>query len=326
MRFEPYRPALLPPLVAFWNRAFAARRNFFPVTEEIFRARVTEKRTGLEAFDPEGFVVALQGDRPAGFIHVGVRPEALCRTLDPEWPGGTQGYVAFLWVDLARRGRGVGAELWHRGLARLAGTRQVVIDGQCVNPFYGNSEGPFAPFWGTPEGPAVEQTDGTTQRFLARKGYAPRFRGLQLALDLAEARVPARQEALAEAGGLGYEAAVLHGEYPEVGRPAGERRRVDPSRDYECAVVRRKGRTAGMVCVYPLREARPGLWGVYEAKVADEDRGKGLGRILLALAIDRLRDREAAALEALTLPELSTAARQLYLEVGFKPATEWAIY
>ncbi len=326
MRFETWRPALLAEVVRFWNRAFAGKRNFFPVTEALFRRRVIEKRTAVEAFDPKGWIAAREGAELAGFIHAGVRPEAACRALDPSWRGGTQGYVGFLWVDPAHRRKGAGTELWRRALARLEGTRQVVVDGQCLNPFYGNSEGPFAPFWGPPEGVGVEWGDSATQKFLARKGFAPRFRGVHLALDLGRregAPLEGSRRAMARAG---FELGLFPSACPEVGRPEGERRPVPPGLDFESAAAAKGGKTAGTIVYFPLREVREGLWAIYEASVSEPYRGKALGRRLLQAALARMRGAGARSVEVLTIPELSPAAEKLYGSEGFERVGAWAIY
>lgn len=325
MRFSPWTPSLLPAMVAFWNRCFASRRNFHPVTEALFRERVTKRETSTERFDASRFIVARDGKEIAGFIHVGERPESLCRTLDPEWRGGTQGYVAFLFVDPGRRRKGLGTELWHRGLARLKSTRQVVIDGQCFNPYYGNSEGPFTPFWGTPEGVSVDWSDSATKKFLARKGFAPRFKGVQLALDLAACTdtVEKATQALVRQG-MSLE--VLKGAYPELGKPQGARRPMPEGLDFEVVTAVRRGRVAGLIAYYPMREVRPDLYGVYEAVVVPEWRGKSLGRRLLEAARGRMRSLGGVSCEVLTLPELSPAAHKLYFTSGFQPVQNWAIY
>ncbi|MBI3855601.1 MAG: GNAT family N-acetyltransferase [Planctomycetes bacterium] len=320
MKFGPWTPSLLPATVRFWNRAFASRRNFVPLTDRLFRERVTEKETSFEKFDPSRFIVAREGREIAGFVHVGVRPEPLCRALDPDWRSGTQGYVALLFVDPERRKRGIGTELWHRGLERLKGTRQVVVDGQCFNPFYGNSEGPFTPLWGTPEGISVDWNDSATKKFLARKGFAPRFKGVQMSLDLALAAVPAGRAP------RGFEIRRLDDFYPEIGRSLKERRAVLPGLTFEAVTAVQRGRVLGLISTYPLAEVRPGLYGIYEAVVVESQRGRTLGKRLLEAAVARLKERGAAHCEVLTLPELSPAAHKLYLGAGFQPVQNWAIY
>lgn len=321
MKFSPWTPSLLPAAVRFWNRAFASRRNFVPVTERTFRERVTGKETAFEKFDPSRFIVARDGPEIAGFIHVGVRPEPFCRVLDPEWRSGSQGYVAFLFVEPERRKKGLGTELWHRGLERLKGTRQVVLDGQCFNPFYGNSEGPFTPLWGTPEGVSVDWNDSATKKFLARKGFAPRFKGVQLSLDLATVAPPAKK-----APTRGYELRTVTGFYPEVGRGLADRRPILPGLTFEAVIAVQRRRVAGLISYYPMAEVRPGLFGVYEAVVVESLRGRALGRRLLGAAVGRMKEQGASHCEVLTLPELSPAAHKLYLAAGFQPVQNWAIY
>jgi ribosomal protein S18 acetylase RimI-like enzyme len=326
MKFESWRPGLLPPVVRFWNRAFAQKRNYFPVTERLFRERVLEKKTAVEEFDPEAFIVAREDKEVVGVVHVGERPEALVRTLDPEWPGGTQGYVAFLYVEPERRKKGIGSELWHRGLDQLRKARQVILDGQCWNPFYGNSEGPFTPFWGTPEGVSVEWDSSGTKKFLARKGYAPRFKGVQLALDLVQAAPPPTEAITRTLARGGFELRILEGEYPEVGHPHKERRFLPKGLDFECVSAVRLGRTVGLIASFPLKEVRAGLHAIYEANVVEGFRGRALGKNLLAAAIARMKGKGAASCEVLTIPEISPAAHKLYLAFGFLPAASWAIY
>jgi GNAT superfamily N-acetyltransferase len=325
MRFSPWTASQLPAFVQFWNRSFSARRNFAPVTERLFAERVTSKRSAFERFDPSGFIVAREKGEVAGFVHVAERPEPLCRALDPEWRSGKQGYVAFLYVDPARRRKGLGTELWHRGLERLKGTRQVVLDGQCFNPFYGNSEGPFTPLWGTPEGISVDWNDSPTKKFLARKGFAPRFKGVQLGVDLAQAPPPADDPARALSR-QGIVLEVFRDGYPRVGKNRRERRALPAGLEYEVVAALQRGRVLGLICYYPMKEARPGLYGIYEAVVVESHRGKALGRRLLQAAVGRIRALGAVSCEVLTLPELSPAAYKLYLGAGFLPVQNWAIY
>jgi ribosomal protein S18 acetylase RimI-like enzyme len=324
MKFSPWAPSLLGAMVDFWNRSFASRRNFFPLTPQVFRDRVT-RGEGAERFDRTRLIVAREGREIVGFVHVGERPESLCRTLDPQWRGGTQGYVAFLFVDPARRRRGLGTELWHRGLERLKSSRQVILDGQCFNPFYGNSEGPFTPFWGTPEGVSVDWNDSATKKFLARKGFAPRFKGVQLALDLTG---PARS--LEEAGRAlarqSMDLCICRKTYPELGGTVEDRRPMPEGLDFGVVAAVHRKKVAGLIAYYPMTEVRPGLFGIYEAVVLPRWRGKSLGRNLLAAARARMKEQGGASCEVLTLPELSPAAHKLYSEAGFVGVQNWAIY
>ena len=326
MTFESWRPGLLPGVVRFWNRAFAGKRNFFPMTEKIFLERVVGKRTSIGAFDPDRFIVARDGTEVVGVIHVGSRAEALVRTRDPEWPGGRQGYVAFLHVLPERRRKGIGGELWHRGLERLRGTRQVILDGQCWNPFYGNSEGPFTPFWGTPEGVSVEWESSATKKFFARKGFVPRFKGVHLALEIPKAAAPPLEASERSLARGGFELEVLDRRYPELGLAAEARRFVAKGLDFEVVAAIRAGRTAGLIATFPMKEVRAGLHAIYEANVVPAYRGRSLGKHLLAAAIARMKEKGAASCEVLAIPDVSPAAHKLYLSAGFAPVANWAIY
>ena len=319
-KLASWAPKLLPAVVRFWNRSFSGKHNFFPVTEKLFRERVVK----AEPFDPRNFVVALEGAEVVGMLHAAVREEDACRALDADWPGGSQGYVAFLYVEPAHRRKGIGDALWHRAIERLKATRQVTLDGQCLSPFYGNSEGPFTPFWGTPEGVSVEWDDSPTKKWLARKGFAPRFKGVQLGIDVGPG--PSAEEVGKALSRLRTDLRFLQGQIPELGRPPMTRRAIRPGLDFECAQAVRGGRTVGMVSAYPLPEARPGLWAIYEACVVEEQRGKALGRRLLEAALARVRARGGTRCEVLTLPDLSPGTYKRYAAAGFAPVRKWAIY
>jgi len=194
-----------------------------------------------------------------------------------------------------------------------------VLDGQCFNPYYGNSEGPFTPLWGTPEGISIDWNDSATKKFLARKGFAPRFKGVQLSLDLAAVAPVA-------AKGRGYDFKVVTDFYPEIGRKVQVRRAILPGLTYEVVAAVQRGKVVGMISTYPMVEVRPGLIGIYEAVVVESLRGRALGKRLLQTAVARMKEQGAAQCEVLTLPELSPAAHKLYLAAGFQPVQSWAIY
>lgn len=314
MRLSPWAPGLEEAFIRFWNRCFASRRNFIPLTKERWRCRVTAGGIPGERFDPEDLIVAREGGEIAGFVHAGRRSAVVCRRHDPGWPGGTQGTLNFLFVDPAHRKKGLGSQLWHAALEHLKRTRQIILDGQCLNPYWGNSQGPRTPLWGTPEGVAVEWGDSATKKFLARKGFAPRFRAIQLARRLDEGPLPEGGEA------------VFIPWIPRLGGLYTEKRRLRAEAPVETAAVVSRGRVRGLLAYFPLAELRPGLYAIYEAAVVEAERGGSLGRRLLGAALGRLRERGALEIEVLTVPEVSEYAHRVYLEAGFTPVASWAIY
>lgn len=285
MRFGPYRPSLGPALVKLWNRAFARCRHFVPLTPGLFRNRVEAQRT----FNPEDLILAREGREVAGFVHVGKRSEALCRKACRDWPGGRQGFVAFLVVAPERRRRGLGTELWHRGIERLRGTRQVILPAPEENPFYGAPSG-LPPLWGTPRGVAVPWEDAETRKFLAGKGYGPRSRALQLVLNLTGAQSSSKTAP------------------DRAGRV--------------CRVA-----SAGAALAYYAWGDR-GLLGILGFEGVDwgARRGAAAARVVLRAALERMAREGARACEALVEPELRPQEDEVYREAGFQPAAAWAIY
>jgi GNAT superfamily N-acetyltransferase len=164
VRFESYRSRLLPAIVRFWNLAFRDKPGFLPMTEALFRARVT----GHRSFRPEDLLLALSRGRVIGLVHVGRRGRGRSR----------QGCVALLAVDPGRRHRGVGTALWNLALERLRGAGQVVVVNAWDLPFYRAGRG-RPPLWGSSRGMGVEWRDAATRKFLARKGYVPRARAAE---------------------------------------------------------------------------------------------------------------------------------------------------
>lgn len=299
MRVEPFTPDHTDAFVEFWNRAFGAMHNAVPMTADLLRRRLLDRTTAVEAFDPRGLILAVEGAEVRGAIHASRQPEAVCRVLDPSWPGGERGLLLLFGVEPAARGRGIGTQLWHAASDYLAGTRGRAIDGQCLNPFYGNSDGPLTPLFGTPEGIALPWGDAATKRFLAKKGFAAKHRAVQLGLDIGEPPPDAGAEIVP---------------------------RTDERYDFETAVVRDGGKAIGTLVFYPMFEARPGLYGIFETRVAESHQGRGVGKSLVAAALRRLAERSARRVEVLTIPELSPGARELYEGFGFSTCAEWAVF
>lgn len=315
MEFRTFDAEWTAPLVRFWSETFGKLHNAVPMTPDLLRRRIVEKVTSVEAFDPRGLILACESGRVRGMIHASIQPESICMTLDPDWPGGNRGLIMLLGVAPDARRAGIGTELWHRAMDYLEATRTRVIDGQCINPFYGNSEGPFTPFWGTPEGIALPWGDTPTKTFLAKKGYAPKLRGLQLGVDVDRAVLSASPKV-----------ECLERSCPNLGSAVRGDSRFEETFDFETAVAADGPKAIGTLVYYPMEEARPGLWGIYETRVLPEHQGQGVGKALLTAALERMRRRGARRCEVMTAPELSPGARELYVSFGFGACAEWAVY
>lgn len=324
--YSSFGNTTLTEFVAFWNAAFASWPNFHPMTEAVFHQRVLDKTTGIEKFDHHGLILARHDGKIVGFAHAGINPEEYCRVFHPGWEGGTQGYLGAIFVLPAERGKGIGKGLWNHAMDRLSGTRETVIDGQCMNPFWGNSEGPFTPFFGTTEGISVPWDDAKTKEFLGHRGFKPRYKAVSLEYSLGAWEHSAFAAAIAEAEGNGFAVSFRRNFCPVIGQSAEANMPYPPGLTYGTAYAVAGGAVAGTIITYPMKEISPFKHGVYELSVTETARGKGIGRALVLKALEKVHKSGGNLCETLTLPELSAPAHGLYLAVGFKPKTEWAIY
>lgn len=326
VRYATYDEGSLPALVAFWNRTFSKMKNFFPVTEEVFAARVTRKRTAVERFEPAHMILAHHDQNVVGMIHVGIREEEFCRLLYPDWSSGMEGYIAAFGVDPAFRRRGIGSELWDRAIQALAGCRRIVVDGQCLNPFYGNSERPFTPFFGTPEGISIAESDAETRGFLARRGFHPRFRAVHLACDLQKQPRMLREDVLDTIRLNGYGVEVTSSCVPTLGARRHEQMPLPEPFDGEAIALTQGGKVVAALTYFRMAEVSPSLFAIYRTEVAPEHRGHGLGGLMARLAFIDIEARGGRTLEVLTVPELSPDALEFYRRMGFVEVGGWLVY
>lgn len=311
MKFETYRPALLPAVVKFWNDSFRQKRNFWPVTPRLFRERVITSPD----FDPDGFIVARRGRQVVGLIHVGERAG-----VSLNGRRSRQGYVALFYVAPEERRKGVGNTLWHLGLDRLRRSHQVLL-GFSFNPFYGTAWGPSPPFWGSPFGIGVEWRDGASQKFFARKGFAPRQKAVQMSLDVAEAPWADPEAVRATFRRLGLDLETAARTWIDLGKPLPR-----PAKVGESVAALSKGRVVAFQSYYPMQVVRPGLYYLNSAVVQGGFERKPVWKPLLRAAVDRMRALGAKSCEVLLFPETSEESYRLYVEAGFVRAAEWAVY
>ncbi len=323
VKYRHHSPGLLPAIVAFWNEEFRDRRNFFPLTEELFEKRVIHGGTSLGRFAPEQLIFACDGERVVGMTHALPRSEAACRALFPDWKGGSQGVIAFFCVARNRRNRGIGGELFRRAKKALSGQGQIAIDGQCLCPFYGNSSGPFTPFWGTPEGPCIPDGDTGTERFLRRQGFEPRHKAVTLDVQLAQI-----SQSELNRTNLPPDCSIelLNDRIPSFGEPAERFERAGSASRFSSACCFRGKRAVGALVFFEMREVAAGKGAIYNFEVAKPARGLGIGRAVLQAALSGMKRLGWQTCEVLTIPELSPAGMNLYGNLGFKTAAHWVVY
>ena len=300
-----WREPFLPALVEHWNRSFRDRPNFFEIASPEFRERVMEN--GDARFDPDGFFLAIDGDQIVGFSHAVGHQER-------------EGFLAFLHVEESYRGCGIGTALYTRCRDHLADRETFRIDGQCVTPYYGNVQGPFLPWWGSPEGIGILADDSVTIGFLRRRGHEPRYEAVSLEMDLAGPG----EEPLAPAEGVVYR--LFERSSPMLGASPLESVAFTRGNDFLTWSALAEGICVGAALFYPMERAHPGKWGIYHLEVDPRARGRGVGGGLLGRLLGSLCERGARCCEVLSIPELSAGAVRLYRRAGFREVRRWAIF
>lgn len=165
----PFEPAILPQLVAFWNGVFRTRRNFYPLSEELYRKRIVEQG----AFDSQGLVLALADGTVVGLVHA-IKPAPQDIFIYGRRRCRDNGSLAVLAVAPDCRGNGIGNALLSRAESYLEGylaPGKIIYVGDYDVPLYHTLEGPRQPFWGDTEIMGVSENDGQLIEFLTVRGY-----------------------------------------------------------------------------------------------------------------------------------------------------------
>ncbi len=312
--FVTYNPRYLREIVMFWNEEFADRRNFFPMTRDDFDQRVVHGTAQAERFAPGGLILAREQSRVVGMIHVAKRSSETCLQLFPDRKPGPQGVIVFFAVARDKRGHGIGADLFRRAEALLEKYDDIVIDGQCLTPFYGNMRGPFTPVWGTPEGPSISEDDTVTIEFLENRNYNPRWRAVSLVsrLDLIDGPTVVPEKLPKDC--------MLQTFSSRINVPGRE-----PGEFFATSFVT-DGEAVGTLVFFEMREVMRGAGAIYHFEVDENFKGRGIGREVLKAGLKYMKDRGWRTCEVLTIPDLSPEANELYAKFDFDSQALWLIY
>ena len=322
VRIRSFLPTDLDALVAFWNQAFADRRNFAPLTAADYTRRVLES----PVFDPAGLVLAWQVDatdepKLVGLAHA-FRPPPQTG-LYAKW--GPHHYLALLYVAPSHRRQGIGARL-------LAAAENwlyycPVYVASHAQPCYGTVEGPRPPFFGSSERMGVSAHDTELLNFLAHHGYGVVDPGdVSLRLDLSPRPAPPEPDL------AGLHLQHIDAQHPFTGRDPDGRAELslwrgnggDPYAGL--VLVADSGVAQGHIAWYPMRQA--GSAGLVSFWVAPALRGRGLGRYLLDLALSEMSTPNAThrvydRIDVHTHLVHHSRASELYRRRGFVVDTIW---
>lgn len=280
-QIRSFAPADLDPLVTFWNRAFAGRRNFYPLTAAEFQQRVL----ACAAFDPAGLILAWHtaGQTAAlvGMVHAFRPPPA-----EPAYAGwGRHHTLALIYVEPEMRRQGIGARLL-RAAENWLYYCPVFVASQ-AQPCYGTLEGPQPPFFGSTQRMGIAAGETELIHFLARRGYRAHDPG-EVSLRLAHLGTPA-QPAPPDLDAHGLRLVSFSHQAPFAGDEQPDRQ------DYAhwasrhdlpyagVGLVDHSGTLHGHISWFPMRQA--GWAAVANFWVDLPLRGLGLGRYLLDQAL-----------------------------------------
>lgn len=295
-----FRPADLDSLMA----AFAASAPADAVTTERFSTNVL-----LDVnFQPDGLLVAEADGEVVGAIY------AVVPLSDATPVPAEGGWITFFFVHPAWRNRGIGGELVARSVAWLKsqGAAWVCFSGYAPSYFL----------------PGLDETlYPEAMRVLTKAGFAVQYAPVAMDWNLATYHTPAkvlRLQAQRHAEGYTFHRA-RYGDLPEVISFATEKLAPDWGQVIRESTIQH-GRpervlisrdSAGAVVGFATYASYGGIverFGPFG--VDEEQRGTGLGKILLHLTLTQMRSEGAHSAWFLWTGENSPAG-QLYLTTGF---------
>lgn len=303
MRYRVFRNADPPALVALWNEALTRRgavelRSHTPLENAVFNKPY---------FDPDGFIVAEDDGRLAGFAHAGFGATEDLDALDQ-----SRGVICALAVHPARRRTGIGTELLRRAeqYLRERGAKSLRAGASRPDkPFY-------VGVYGGSNAPGFLRSDAEIEPFLLARGYKPDRRvnvfdrRLDTPLNIVDARFGALRK---KYEGQGLPQARLGSWFREcvLGPLEPSEFRVDD---------KATGQVAARALFWEMTDygwrwgAPPA--GVIDVQVRNDLRRQGLGKFLLVQLLRHLQEQYFAVAEV-QVPDGEETAARLFRSLGF---------
>ena len=289
-------------IVELWNDVL----SHDPINQKRFRTQVL-----LDAnFDPDGMIVAVDGERIIGAILAITRKLPMIGTdLEPD-----NGWITFFMVHPDEERQGIGRELMERAIEyiRKQGAKKVFFSSYAPNYFL----------------PGIDEAAYPSgYNFLQKEGFRRAYSPVAMHRALTDYVYPETvKEVKAEREQEGYVfETVQDGDLPAVikfantvfnpdwGRAIREGllQGLDPS---QILIAKNEGNVVGFAMYggYEGIRERFGPFGV-----DDSEQGKGLGKVLLHEALHSMKQRTIQGAWFLWTSEKSSAGH-LYLKNGFK--------
>ncbi|MCI0331996.1 MAG: GNAT family N-acetyltransferase [Planctomycetes bacterium] len=309
--FRPFRNADPPLIAEIWRDQPPQRGLMQLVTPAILEQLVFSK----PYFDPQGLVLAFDGDSVVGFVHAGFG--ANDEQTDFDTSMGTT-YQLMLRAD--NRNEELADELLRRAEDYLRDRGAKVLYGGGIRPFNAFYLG----LYGGSELPGVLVSDPVLGAACLRNGYHEIDRVQILQLELARFRPPVTRSQRQ----LRRELSSRENYCP----PAQSRWEAYTIGDFErlrFSLTAANGPSLAQVDFWdiePLSTYRGvATAGMFDLRVTDERRRHGLATFLLAGAFERLRNRGIVLVEAQTMQH-NAPALALYAKLGFTKVDEGVVY
>ena len=311
-RLYRFRPAYLPALVAFLNRAFAGHRHYTPITTADFAERVLAQL----GFDPRGLILTMKGDEVLGAVHAIKPPPSIPANRSSE----ARHHVAWLAVAPEARGQRLGTRLLNAAENYLYYCPMYFA---ALNaPFYGIQERLWAPWYGSTESMAISAVnDRELVAWLNKRGYQVSNPGdVTMSATLHDRERP--QDPGLEARGLRL--VMIDERSPWLGdepvyqlRAWGE----NAGRRYQGLVVADGSRAVGSIVWYPMPD--PTIAALAWIGLERQYRGLRFGSFLLDRALAEMANRGYVSVEVHVHSKDSAEAFSLFKRRGFSVIDYW---
>lgn len=313
IQYRTFRNSDPPHLVDVWRSQPPERALMQPMTVPLFDQLVLAK----QYFDPEGVVLAFDGDLPVGFAHAAFGPTDDGRRVDT-----SLGVTHLVMVRPHYQRKGVGRELLSRCEDYLRRRGAGVLYGGGV----GHLNGFYLGLYGGSELPGVLDSSQPAQRLFQSGGYTEIDRTIVLHRETATFRPPIdrRLMALRRTGTVRIEYdppspnwwhASTYGSFGLI------RFTLD---------LKQPAVPEAATATFWLMETFSRTWGVQSAglselRVRTDLQRQGVATFLLGEALHQLRLTNVLLIEAQTMAH-NTAALGLYRKLGFHVVDQAAVY
>ncbi len=309
--FRPFRNADPPLIAEIWRDQPPQCGLMQPATPAILEQLVFSK----PYFDPQGLILAFDGDAAVGFVHAGFGANDEQTDIDT-----TMGTTYQLMLRADHRNESLADQLLRRAEDYLRGRGAKVLYGGGIRPFNAFYLG----LYGGSELPGVLVGDPVLGTACLRNGYREIDRVQILQLELAGFRPPVSRSQRQLRRELSSREI-----YCPPARSPWEAYTIGDFERLRFSLAAANGPSLADVDFWDI-EPLSTRWGVatagmFDLRVTEERRRQGLATFLLVDAFERLRNRGIALVEAQTMQH-NAPALALYAKLGFTKIDEGAVY